>query len=53
MYKYNTTKSANFRFYHIGSLGLRLPYVPIYAESPHLLCEHSLYYGHILQFVED
>ena len=34
---------------YIGSFGSRLPYVPIYAESSHSRCEHSLYLGHIFK----
>ena len=29
----------------IGQFGLGLPSFPIYAESPHSSCEHSLYLG--------
>jgi len=41
-----------FAFNYTGSFGSRLPCTPIYAESPHLRCEHSLYFGSTIQIAE-
>gem|GEM_PF-1997135 len=46
-------KAWAFSLVYISSLGLRLPYVPIYAESPHLRVNIRYITDTYFQFVED